>query len=194
MNVSAHCRNVSLFGCSSFLALGGDGENRGVFLVHCAEAVFAVSLVEHACGELVFILQVLLHFALVVVELDLLEDQFFVFWSFQTKQLEVEVEGADFLADGFILDAVQICHVRVSQGLLHSDTLLRVEDKHLLEQVNGVGVRILKQFVEVLAFARGKLLHEFFVVLVFYHLDEVRAWVSDQISYHVHQVLLVLRG
>ena len=53
-----------------------------------------------------------------------------------------KVEGL--AAAGLVRGVVERGHVRVSQGLLHSDALVRIELKHLVDKVKsqGIGVRV----------------------------------------------------
>ena len=86
-----------------------------------------------------------------MVQLDLLEDELLVFGNFEAEKFEIEVKVTDWLPSWLIVLEVESLHVRMREGLLDSNTALRVKSQHLLNEVNRVLVGPSEQLIEVFA-------------------------------------------
>lgn len=90
---------------------------------------------------------------------------------------------------------MQISHVRVREGLLDRYSLFGVKDKHFLDQIDGIRVRVaFKELVEVLALLLRKLFHKCPIIFILDHADKSSIGVSNQVGDHLHLLLLGAGG
>lgn len=169
------------------------GQDRWVLLVHRAESILGIPLVEDTFWIVLLVGNVLIDFSLIVVELNLFVDQFLVFRDFETIKFKIEIEVSDSITCGLIVDEVELLHVWMGKCLLNRDSLGGVKGEHLLDEVDGLRVlSALEELGKVLAPLVGELLHEGSVVDVFNLLDQVGVWLTNEVRNHHHLFLLIL--
>jgi hypothetical protein len=171
------------------------GDDLGVLLVHRAQSVLREPLIENALRVLFLVVLVSGRGFLLVVQLDLVEDEFLVLGDFQTVEFKVKVEIAYWLSRGLVVREVESLHVWMGQGLVDCDALRGVESQHAFNQIDSVGVLVvLKDLAEVLALLGGHLLHKCAIVHVVDLVDQLLVGLADQVGNHHHLLLLVLCG
>ena len=144
-----------------------------------------VLLMERSVGVSLFLAHVVIRGFIAVVQHDFLEHQVFEVLLTQRVLLKVKVECADGSRGRLIVREVQLLEVRVFQGVLDRDAVIRIVSQHFLEQVNGVGIGTLEQLFKVLAVTLRQLLDKVPILLVFDFGDQRGAGISEQLRDHV---------
>ena len=169
------------------------GQDRWVLLVHRAESILGIPLVEDTLWIVLLVGNVHIDFSLVMVQLNLFVDEFLVFWDFETIKFKIEIEVSDGITCGLVIDEVELLHVWMGKGLLDRDSLGGVEGEHSLDEVDGLRVlSSLEELGKVFASLVGELLHKGSVVNVLDLLDQVGVWLTNEVRNHHHLFLLIL--
>ena len=83
------------------------------FLELLLYSVLAIAFEEHSLWILSLVLQVLLHFIFIVIQHYLLKDKVLIVLLLQAVNLEIKVEGANWLTGRLVIGEVELAHVRV---------------------------------------------------------------------------------
>lgn len=136
-----------------------------------------------------FVLQILINGILIVVQENLLIDQFFKLIRVKTVQLEIEIERTDEFRAGFILLKVQGFKVRMPKRIFNTNTLLWIKSEHFTDEIDSFRIGTLEHFVECDLFLCWQLSHEVSVLLECNLVNEVLCGHTDQVCDQLNLLL-----
>ena len=102
-------------------------KNGWVLLVHRTQSSLIVALIQNSFREVLLILHVLINFSLIVIQLYLFKDKFFVFGNFQAVEFKVKIEIIYWIACRFVVDEMQLFHIGMCKGLINCNSFGRVK-------------------------------------------------------------------